>query len=374
MANIIKIKNSAVAGKTPTDADLVEGELALNTADSVLWTKNSDGVIKQVGKQVSADFVHDSLQGFVEEEHIDWTVTNVAKIHSSNLPNVAKTSVQTAANQLDMLGLATEEGDVVVRTDQSKTYVRNEGLVGDMTGFTELLAEGVTYDPTTLQAEVNVNTAKVGITVAQGNAIATNTDKVGITPEQATAITANSLKVSNVEHPVVPEGALFTDTVYSSTLIDAAVALNTAKVSNVAHPIVPEGAVFTDTDTVYTHPANHAISVITGLQTALDSKVTEDASSTTLVAATTTVIFSMSLSTYRSAKLMITAKQGTKYETLELTVLHDGTNSFHNEFGVVYSDVDFVTLTTDVSGGNVRVLALTAAVSTIKVNARKQPV
>ena len=36
---------------------------------------------------------------------------------------------------------------------------------------------------------------------------------------------------------------------------------------------VPSGALFTDTDTVYTHPANHAISVTTGLQTALDGKV-----------------------------------------------------------------------------------------------------
>jgi len=36
---------------------------------------------------------------------------------------------------------------------------------------------------------------------------------------------------------------------------------------------VPSGALFTDTNTVYTHPANHAISVVTGLQTALDGKV-----------------------------------------------------------------------------------------------------
>jgi len=36
---------------------------------------------------------------------------------------------------------------------------------------------------------------------------------------------------------------------------------------------VPSGAVFTDT--VYSHPANHAISVITGLQTALNAKTTE---------------------------------------------------------------------------------------------------
>jgi len=33
----------------------------------------------------------------------------------------------------------------------------------------------------------------------------------------------------------------------------------------------------TDTDTVYTHPANHAISVITGLQAALDAKQAADA-------------------------------------------------------------------------------------------------
>ena len=137
----------------------------------------------------------------------------------------------------------------------------------------------------------------------------------------------------------VPSGALFTDTVYDDTAIQAAVSLNTAKVTNVDHPLVetavPTGAVFTDTnttysvgdggltqinftsadntkldaieasadvtdtanvvaaltaganvaiasngtisatdtDTVYTHPANHAISVITGLQTALDGKV-----------------------------------------------------------------------------------------------------
>ena len=36
---------------------------------------------------------------------------------------------------------------------------------------------------------------------------------------------------------------------------------------------VPSGALFTDTNTVYTHPTNHAISVTTGLQAALDGKV-----------------------------------------------------------------------------------------------------
>ena len=49
----------------------------------------------------------------------------------------------------------------------------------------------------------------------------------------------------------VPENAVFTDTAYDSSSIDAAVALNTAKVTNVDHPLVetavPSGALFTDT-------------------------------------------------------------------------------------------------------------------------------
>jgi hypothetical protein len=55
--------------------------------------------------------------------------------------------------------------------------------------------------------------------------------------------------------------------------LETRVALNDAKVSNVAHPLVetavPVGAVFTDT--IYTHPAAHSISEVTGLQAELDN-------------------------------------------------------------------------------------------------------
>ena len=78
--------------------------------------------------------------------------------------------------------------------------------------------------------------------VSNNSSVAANTAKTGITSGQASAITANTAKVTNVDHPLVETA-------------------------------VPVGALFTDTDTIYTHPANHAISVITGLQTALDSKL-----------------------------------------------------------------------------------------------------
>jgi predicted Zn-dependent protease len=54
---------------------------------------------------------------------------------------------------------------------------------------------------TTAQANaITANTAKVGITTAQANAITANTAKVGITTAQANAITANSAKVTNATH------------------------------------------------------------------------------------------------------------------------------------------------------------------------------
>lgn len=41
----IQLKRSSVTGKVPTTADLEDGELALNTADGVLYYKNNQGNI-----------------------------------------------------------------------------------------------------------------------------------------------------------------------------------------------------------------------------------------------------------------------------------------------------------------------------------------
>ena len=46
---VIKIKNSSVAGKEPTDSDIVAAELALNLADKKLYSKDTDGNIFEIG-------------------------------------------------------------------------------------------------------------------------------------------------------------------------------------------------------------------------------------------------------------------------------------------------------------------------------------
>lgn len=58
MANTIKIKRSAVSGKTPTTAQVDLGELAINTYDGRLFTKKDDGtasIVDLTGLQPSGD-------------------------------------------------------------------------------------------------------------------------------------------------------------------------------------------------------------------------------------------------------------------------------------------------------------------------------
>ena len=56
---IVKIKQSSVAGRLPThntaaSTDIVQGELALNTADQKLYSKDSSGSIFEIGSSAAA--------------------------------------------------------------------------------------------------------------------------------------------------------------------------------------------------------------------------------------------------------------------------------------------------------------------------------
>jgi len=76
-----------------------------------------------------------------------------------SVTSLALTTVQEAANESAQLSLTTQEGDVVVRTDENKTYVKNAGTAGTMADFTLLRT------PTDAVLSVNGNTG--AITAAQ---------------------------------------------------------------------------------------------------------------------------------------------------------------------------------------------------------------
>lgn len=61
------------------------------------------------------------------------------KIPTAYLPSLAITTTYVVANQAEQLALTNEEGDLVVRTDQGKTYIRSGGTAGTMADYIEII-------------------------------------------------------------------------------------------------------------------------------------------------------------------------------------------------------------------------------------------
>ena len=68
------------------------------------------------------------------------------------------------------------------------------------------------------------------------------------------------------------------------------------------------------------------------------------------------VLDSWPIDTYRSAKYQIQITSGSQYHVLEIRSLHDGTNSWINQFGEIITNQPLGSFTTSISGGNYNLL------------------
>lgn len=83
-----------------------------------------------------------------------------SKIPSQYLPPLAITSTFVVGSQAAQLALDAQEGDVAVRTDLNKNYIKNAGATGTMADWTELLT------PAAPVQSVNGQTGNVVLTAA----------------------------------------------------------------------------------------------------------------------------------------------------------------------------------------------------------------
>ena len=74
-------------------------------------------------------------------------------------------------------------------------------------------------------------------------------------------------------------------------------------------------------------------------------------------------VMSISASTYRSVSYQIQAVQGSNYNMTTINVIHDGTNTYMNEFGTINQPSGIATFSTDINSGSLRLLGYPASSS-----------
>jgi hypothetical protein len=74
-------------------------------------------------------------------------------------------------------------------------------------------------------------------------------------------------------------------------------------------------------------------------------------------------VMSISASTYRSVSYQIQAVQGSNYNMTTINVIHDGTNTYMNEFGTLNHPTGIATFSTDINSGALRLLGYPASSS-----------
>lgn len=93
------------------------------------------------------------------------TLDAAGRVPSAQLPAIVMTEVYSVSSQAAQLALTAQEGDVAVRTDESKSYIHNGGTAGTMADWT-LLAT-----PSDVVQSVNGKTGSVSLTttdIAEG--------------------------------------------------------------------------------------------------------------------------------------------------------------------------------------------------------------
>lgn len=84
-----------------------------------------------------------------------------------------------------------------------------------------------------------------------------------------------------------------------------------------------------------------------------------------------TAVDSWDSTKYRTAKYIIQISQGTNYQSSEMLVLHNGSTTVNTEYAVLQTDGVLASISTDMSGGNVRLLVTMMTNSAATINIKR---
>ena len=374
MGNKVILKRSSVAAKTPTTADLDYGELALNYTDGRLYYRTNTNSIDYFQSGSTGGIITNS-----EFEIFAYTVVGSARSTFSGADDNANT-LDYAPGYLTVFinGIKISETDYTA-TNGTSVELDTAADVGELVEivsfktvniWNEITAEFKTYKYTATASQTTFSGADDNAQTLDYEAghITVFLNGVKLTEDDYTATNGTSL--------VLDTGAALNDIVevlsYRNLNLTSDSYVST--LTGTTNQITVTGSGTVSADVTLSLPQNihtgatPTFAGVTANTHTFTHGVTRSLTLTTSATTADQVLDSISASTYRSVKYQIQATASTSYHATEVTVVHDGTDTFITEYGTITTGSSLATFTADVSGGNLRLLTTpTNAVTTYKV-------
>jgi len=284
-------------------------------------------------------------------------ITNAITSNGSN----ADISIQPSGSGDVILSGIRINGTTLDSSDSSSINI-NEGLIVDGTvtagAFAGPLTGAVTGNADTATTSTNVTVADES-TDTTCFPLFTTAASGDLPPKSGTNLTFNS-------GSGVLTASGFIGALTGTASIASAVVVADESSDTTCFPLFASGA--TSGQTVKSGSNltfNSSTGIITATGFAGTSVTTNDitvqtSGTATLASSSASVLDSFASATFRSAKYMVSIKNtaNSRFETAELLVVHDGTNSFIYSTGVSSTGDAMATYTTDIDSGNVRILVV----------------
>lgn len=112
MATVVQLKRTETTGAIPAASDIAVGELAVNLADGVLYSKRTDGAIIEIGSNLPDEYYLSSSQDFgLITQEVDTTL-NLGGVSSESSATKTLGDVVTYMEYVSVPTSSTASGKV----------------------------------------------------------------------------------------------------------------------------------------------------------------------------------------------------------------------------------------------------------------------
>ncbi len=330
---LIKLRRSAVPGKTPTDAQLQLGEVAINTYDGKMFFKQSS------------------------------TSNSVLQVATTNL-NLGQFGVTTSAQLASIISDETGTGSLV--------FANSPSLISPV------ISGNTSFDSGTFFIDSLNDRVGVGITAPteklhiSGNVRITGgiVDSAGTKGTAGQVLTTNGTVaywaaagggggggtiIASASQSVIRD--TFTGNTAASSYILSATPLGEAFVLVTINGFVQEDAAYSiaGSSLVFDEPLANTDVVEARIFQPYNPQFS-DASASYSNTSPSQILDTFDTTIYRTAKYLVQLANNTSYQSSEVLVMHDGSQVYATEYAQLKTNLTLGTLDADISGGLVRLM------------------